>query len=64
MYYDVDGKKVKVSGFSMGGVSEGYSGKIPTYAWWVLIALGVVSVILFVFWMLTKDKKKAKIGFY
>ena len=65
MYYDVDGKKVKASSFSMGGVAEGYSDKkIPAYAWWILIALGVVSTILFIFWMMTKDKKKAKIGFY
>lgn len=66
MYYNVDGKKVKTDSFRIGGVSEGYSGKskIPTFAWWILIALGVISVILFIFWMLTKDKKKAKIGFY
>lgn len=64
MYYDDNGQKVKASSFRFGGVSEGYNyDKKNMWMWWVLIALFVISVILFIMWMM-KRNKKVKMGMW
>ncbi len=63
MYYVDNGKEVKATSFRFGGMSEGYNyDKKNMWMWYVLIFLFVVSVILFIMWMI--KKKKVKMGLY
>jgi hypothetical protein len=67
MYFLDGGKKIKASSFGFGGISEGFSegynyDQKNRWMWYLLFAMILVSVILFVMWLVKRRKLKG--GFY